>query len=111
MLLVDYALKSSFKTGPKSSILAHMHYFSAAADIMDPENAADKMSSGLGTEIDLVFNLNISKELNLKVGYSQMFATSSMEAIKGGNKDAFNAWAWAMVSFKPVFIRKNKSES
>jgi hypothetical protein len=109
--LVDYMLKSSFSTGAKSMLLAHVHYFSAPANIRNPENPDQNMSSGLGAEVDLVYNLNITKELNLKIGYSQMFATSSLEVIKGGDKNAFNAWAWAMVSFKPVFIPKRKSES
>jgi hypothetical protein len=108
--LVDYYIKTTYKAGSKSTFLAHLHYFAAAADIDDPENIQKKMSSGLGTEIDLVYDLNISKELNLKIGYSQMLATSSMEVIKGGSKEAVNAWAWAMVSFKPTFTRKAKDD-
>ena len=38
----------------------------------------------LGTEVDLVYTNNIMKNVKLNVGYSQMFASSSMSLIKNG---------------------------
>ncbi len=38
-------------------------------------------------------------------GYSQMFATASMEAIKGGSSEEVNNRAWNMLNVKPVFLR------
>ncbi len=33
-----------------------------------------------------------------------MFATESMETIKGGNSKLSNNWAWIMITFKPNFL-------
>ena len=63
------------------------------------------MSNGLGTEVDLVLNLNLTSNTNIKLGYSQMFATSTMEVLKGGNKDLTNNWAWLMLTFKPTLFK------
>ncbi|MFL0353744.1 alginate export family protein [Xanthomarina sp. GH4-25] len=79
------------------------HIFSSAATIVN--NVGDDMSPGLGTEIDLVFGYNFSKDINFQVGYSQMFATESMEILKGGDKDATNNWAWAMITVKPSLFK------
>ncbi|MDN5204338.1 alginate export family protein [Fulvivirgaceae bacterium BMA10] len=104
--LADYYVKTKFKTGDRSSLLTHLHYFSATATIPDPLDINRSMPSGLGVELDAIYDLNVSKEVNFKFGYSQMFGTRSMEVIKGGDKNEFNAWAWAMLTFKPVFIEK-----
>ncbi len=74
------------------------HFFSAAADVYDGTN---KMDSGLGTEIDLTIGYKLSDNIVLSAGYSKMFATDSMEVLKGGDKDENNSWGWAMFTFKP----------
>jgi len=74
------------------------HIFSSAANIYD---GADKMSNSLGTELDLVLGHKLSKDISLNVGYSQIFATDSMEVLKGGDKGEHNSWAWVMFTFKP----------
>ncbi len=74
------------------------HFFSAAADIY---NGTTKMDSGLGTEIDLTAGYKIAKDISLSAGYSMMFATDSMEVLKGGDKDENNTWGWIMFTFKP----------
>jgi len=30
-----------------------------------------------------------------------MFATETMEVLKGGDKDENNSWTWVMITFKP----------
>lgn len=74
------------------------HIFSSAANIY---NGPTKMDNNLGTEIDLTFGYKLSKDITLNAGYSKMFATDSMEVLKGGDKDENNSWAWFMVTFKP----------
>lgn len=74
------------------------HLFSSAADIYD---GATKMDNNLGTEIDLTLGYKLSKDIMLNAGYSLMFATESMEVLKGGDKDENNSWAWVMFTFKP----------
>lgn len=79
------------------------HIFSSAATIVD--SLGGEMSNGLGTEIDFVFGYKFSKDINFQLGYSQMFATESMEVLKGGDKDATNNWAWAMITVKPSLFK------
>ncbi len=84
------------------------HFFSADGDILDANN--DKADAYLGTEIDLALGYKIIKNVMFNVGYSQMFATESMEILKGGSKDETNNWAWVMVTFKPTFFSKKIDE-
>ena len=39
-------------------------------------------------------------------GYSQMFATETMQVLKGGNYENMNNWAWIQLTFKPTFFSK-----
>ncbi len=81
------------------------HFFSAAADVY---NGTTKMDSNLGTEIDLVLGYKIAKDIMFKAGYSNMSATSSMEVLKGGNKNENNNWGWIMFTFKPKLFSSAK---
>ena len=74
------------------------HFFSAAADVFDGNIKKD---TNLGTELDLTVGYKIAKEITLSAGYSKMYATSTMEILKGGDKDADNSWGWIMFTFKP----------
>lgn len=74
------------------------HFFSAAANVFD---GSDKKNNYLGTEIDLTFGYKLSKDITINAGYSKMFATDTMEVLKGGNKNADNSWSWIMFTFKP----------
>ena len=38
------------------------------------------------------------------VGYSQLFATDAMVALKGGSAEETQNWAWVMFTFKPEFL-------
>jgi hypothetical protein len=64
-----------------------------------------KLSSRLGEEVDLALNVNVSPDFNLKAGYSQLLATSSLDALKGRNGKTDNEWAWVMLTFKPVLFQ------
>lgn len=106
--LIDIYLKTKVKLADKHLLVAHLHNFSAAVDVMDPTDATKTMSAGLGTELDLVYVAKISKQVNFKLGYSQMFKTETMDVIKGttGADNSYNSWAWAMLTFKPTFFSK-----
>ena len=80
------------------------HFFSADGSIL--ENDGSKADSYLGTEIDFEFRYELVKNVMLFAGYSHMFASDSMEIIKGGSKDEVNNWGWIMVTFKPTFLNK-----
>ena len=104
--LADFYLKTNFKVGERSNLLAQLHHFESPATVYDPQEAGGTLSARLGEEIDLVYNLNLSPDYNIKVGYSQLYATNSMEALKGKSGSSFNQWAWLMLTFKPVLFRQ-----
>ncbi len=74
------------------------HFFSTAADLYD---GSTKMDSNLGTEVDLTLGYKIANNITLSGGFSMMFATETMEVLKGGDKDETNSWGWIMFTFKP----------
>src|SRR5690606_33748972 len=75
--LNDLYGKAVFKTGEKSSLLAMLHYFNSNAELVGD---ADKY---LGTEVDLVYSQNLMKNVDLKIGYSHLFASESLEGFPG----------------------------
>ena len=105
--LLDIHFKTRFKTGQKSSLVANTHVFSSPVDLHDPTDATQTESKYLGTEVDLVYNLTLDKNVKLNLGYSQMFAGESMELVKrtSGDHKALTNWVWFMINFNPtVFI-------
>ena len=95
--LVDINAVFSYKKDRFSATLVP-HFFSSAADIY---SGTTKEDNNLGTEIDLNLGYKVADNIMLNVGYSKMFATDSMEILKGGDKDENNSWAWIMFTFKP----------
>lgn len=85
------------------------HYFASQADQVDPEttNAADKY---LGSEVDIVLSRKLYDDVQIHWGYSQMFGSSSMEILKGGDAGANNNWAWVMLTIKPTFFQIDKKD-
>ncbi|MGL1889508.1 MAG: alginate export family protein [Reichenbachiella sp.] len=110
--LIDMRILTKFKTGEKSNLQARAHYFMSAADVVDATDLTKDYSNSLGMELDLVMSWKLDKALSVNLGYSQMFATESMEVIKGGDASSMNNWAWLQVNFTPQLIKweMNKTE-
>lgn len=108
--LIDIHIKTKFKTGQKSSLAANLHYFASPVKIYKTFNTdGETYGSSLGTEVDLVYTVVLTKDVKFNLGYSQMFATETMEAVKnGGDKSATQNWAWAMIAFKPQLFTTAK---
>ncbi len=102
--LIDINTPIIYNKNKFSAILVP-HFFSAEGTILKGNGSV--ADAYLGTEIDFGLGYKIYKNINLNLGYSQMFATESMELIKSGSKDETNNWAWAMITFKPTFFNKN----
>ncbi len=102
--LVDINTPFVYKKNKFSAVLIP-HFFSAAGKILETDNST--ADSFLGTEIDLALGYKVHKSITFNIGYSQMFATESMEILKGGSKNETNNWAWAMITFKPDFFKHN----
>jgi hypothetical protein len=79
------------------------HVFSSAATVVDA--SGKEMDNVLGTELDLVLGYKWTKDVSFQAGYSQMFATETMEVLKGGNTDNTNNWAWLMITVKPSLFK------
>ncbi|MBV1887878.1 MAG: alginate export family protein, partial [Urechidicola sp.] len=92
----------------KFSVKALPHFFSSAADVYD---GSIKMSNNLGFEIDLTAGYKFTKAIKFDAGFSSMFATESMEIVKGGgHSNENNYWGWAQITFKPTLF-KTKSKT
>ncbi len=83
----------------KIGLNAHIHYFGAAAEI------ADGADSYLGTELDLSASWAVKPMAKIIVGYSTLFASESMEILKGGDSSVGQHWAYVMLSVTPAFIK------
>ncbi len=105
--IVDVFVKAKFKISPKSFLLAQAHQFLAQSRITN--EAAEDMSSTLGTELDLVYVHNLSPGVVLNVGYSNMLYTKSLEYIKDtADPKGMATWAWVMFGFKPTLFTTKK---
>lgn len=91
----------------KVKIYGAFHMFSSNGNVQEG-TSANTMSNGLGSELDLTFSFNLNEGVAFQCGYSQMFATDTMEAIKGGDKNATSNWAFMMITMKPIFFTSNK---
>lgn len=85
-------------TKNKTTFNADLHLFASAAKISATAN------NYLGTELDLTVTHTLNTATKLAVGYSQMFGTDSLELLKGGSKNAFNNWAYLMITVTPKFL-------
>lgn len=101
--LNDIYAKVVLKTGKKSKLVIMPHLLSSNQELENLDGNLEKGS--FGTEIDLVYDLNVSKGFNFKLGYSALFATDLMKAHKGtANSESLNQWAWMQLTFKPKFL-------
>ncbi len=85
-----------------------MHRFSTAAYLLDPANAAKTLKKNLGIELDFAMGYRHNEIVEIKFGYSQMFATETMEVLKGVNRKGIQNWAWLMFLFTPKLIIDQK---
>jgi len=83
------------------------HYFASAAAIY---KAGEKQDNYLGTELDFTLSYKMYDYVTIDAGFSQMFATTSMEVLKGGNKNAGNNWAFLSIKINPNLF-SNKVEA
>ncbi len=102
----DFYLKTKFKIGEKGALTAHAHQFLTGSTQLD--ESGNELSKSMGTEIDLVYSLKVSPEISFVLGYSQMFATDTMEALRGGDASLLTNWAWTMITFKPILFKSEK---
>lgn len=81
------------------------HAFLTAASVIKDGNVNETMEPFLGAEVDLTMSYKLSNTSNVVLGYSQMFGSETLQAIKGGDNAAWNNYAYLMFTFKPVFLK------
>ena len=97
--LTDLYIGSIVGIGEKTSLNARVHNFLAAADLQNSD------TKQLGVEADVVLNYNFKEDINIKAGYSHLFASEGMELLKTNFDDNTNYWGWVMVTIKPTLFQ------
>jgi hypothetical protein len=106
--LQDFFIRSKFNlNSTKTSVSTELHHFVTPVRITEPSGSAKSLSSTLGSEVDIVLQHSFQKDFVVHLGYSQMFATESLQAIKGGDREGINNWAWLMLTFKPELFNSS----
>ena len=98
--LINPHLTGDFKLHPRSSLQVTYHYFAAAAKPSDFPGY-EGVGRSLGSEIDLQFTYKVFKDITIQAGYSTMFGTKNMDALKGGNHKSWQDWAWVQININP----------
>jgi hypothetical protein len=97
-------------------VLVSPHLFLSQADVLDKSvllsnGIIKSMDPYLGTEIDLSAGFKFNDEISCQLGYAQMFATNTMQALKGGDPSLTANWGWVMLIYKPVLFKYQPEKS
>lgn len=103
--LVDINLPIKYQKN-KLTLQLIPHIFSSAATVVDL--SGEVQDNYLGTEIDFSLGYKIADNIDFQLGYSHMFASDTMQLLKGGTNDTTNNWAWAMFVFNPTLFSHTK---
>lgn len=96
--LTDLNLKNNIDLNKFGNLYLAVHYFSAHRKFSPTEEKY------LGTELDLVYGKTFGKYFLLNFGYSQMFASDGLKALKDvANPKDIQNFIWIGLSFKPEF--------
>ncbi|MER2996671.1 alginate export family protein [Pontibacter populi] len=109
--LVDYFIRNKYKANDKLIVILDLHEFYAANKLADSEiNPTIATTSGrrLATEIDLVVNYNLFRNMTIEAGYATIFATDKLNLLKAPatTKQDHGQWAYMMLNFTPDFLVK-----
>lgn len=97
------------KTGLKSELEISYHHFATAGELIDTASPKFKAADAeLGSEIDLQFKHKVNSYFSVVLNYATMFATPSMEILKGGDHTRYQQWANIMLIAKPELFRSDK---
>ena len=111
--LMDLYARGTLKFNKKFSGELTYHYLALTNNIIDAVSSPGnnlKADRYLGSEIDLSLKYKPADNLEITGGYSSMFATPTMELLKGGDHSKYPSWAWIMLTFKPEFLNTSKNK-
>ena len=99
--VMDIYLKTKFAL-KKGALIVNAHEFMTGSTQLDAEGR--ELSRGMGLELDFVYAVKLAPSVSFNLGYSQLFGTDTLLAIRPGNKK-MNNWAWMMLTFKPTLLK------
>jgi hypothetical protein len=105
--LADYYIQSRYKMKDNLAMVGNIHRFVLPEAVKGSDGKL--LQKGLGTEIDLMVNYNMTRIISFEAGYSMMLATETMSSPKVKNvkhaSENLN-WAYLMISIRPEFTIK-----
>ncbi|MBV6647125.1 MAG: alginate export family protein [Cyclobacteriaceae bacterium] len=101
--VTDLYVKTKFKFAG-GSLIGNVHHFLTGSKQMVTGETTE-LDKSMGTELDLVYVRKLKGGVVWHLGYSQMLATDTMEALRGGDKSTMQNWAWTMLTFKPTLFK------
>lgn len=104
--VTDIYLKTKFKLS-KGALIANFHEFLTGSTQLGTDGL--ELDAPMGFEVDLVYAVKLAPTVSLNLGYSQLFGTDTLIALRPGT-EKLNNWAWAMITFKPTFIKTEKEK-
>ncbi len=108
--LRDLYGKVAFHISGNTSADITYHHFSLAGNVAVLTGEGNKLKAldrELGSELDFSLNHSFSKNFQVKAGYSLMFGTQSLAAIKGGDAKHTGNWGFVMLTFQPEIFVNN----
>jgi hypothetical protein len=107
--LLNIYLNTTYKFRDNLILSFAAHQFFAGNKVANKKTAdlTDEMDRNLGTELDFVLNYNLTKTVGFELGYSVMFATNTMEALKStvSNRELTGQWAYFTINIRPDFTQ------
>ena len=101
--LMNPFVRFDYSFGGTSKLAAEYHMFFLGNSYLqdNPGTAIDRF---LGYELDISYQKKIYDYMSLSCGYSILSGTESLEALKGGNSNKLNQWAYLMLTINPTFF-------
>lgn len=97
--LSDTQVGLAWQVAKPTKLSLNYHYFATGVKL-------EGLDRTLGHEIDLQVDVKIAKDVSLAAGYSTMFGTDTMDAVKGGCHDSWQDWAYVSLNINPQMFFK-----
>ena len=101
--LNDLFFKLRYDLKKKWFVSADIHSFSANAKVY---KGTQLQNAQLGTEIDLSGGIILNEDVSLQVGYSQLFANSTLKYLQSQNASSVQNWIYVMLIIRPKSDKK-----
>lgn len=97
--LHDYFLRLRYDVTTRFFISLNIHRFLTDANVYA---GVEELDDSLGTEIDFTSGFILNDVVSLQAGFSQMFATDTLEFLQGtGNPSRAQNWAYVALLLRP----------